>query len=742
MSEPEGLDFPKFAKAVYEAMDFEAAGKSAEAAAAWGRAGEYYPGHTLPFTRRARLLLRMAWGGPPPPRPAVAGRGRIMMSGLGRKGRFGNQLLQYGFLKVYAGLHGLEAETPDWIGRDLFALDDPLPGSPLPGLYETAADFSPPLDAPGKTVHANVDLDGYFQGHTSLLAPHRDAWRECFTLSPAARKAVAPALDRVKTPGTTLVAIHLRRGDFVGRFWIAPVAWYLSWLAELWPTLDRPRLYVATEDPSLLELFSAYQPLGCEDIAPDPIHGAEYLVDFEVLRHADVVATSNSSFSVTACMLNRDGGRYFRPEPVEKRLVPFDPWDCEILLPPPEEAAEEIAAVEENYPQIVDRPPSTTEMLIIERFLSGGGTVFSVGGGTGLWVRLVLDSYPHCRMHVFESRLGAFEHLSAHLAHHIRRLELAYTPGLKAGRDRPETLDQYCRETGVRHVRFLNVGDDVDGVALLRGGQGLLAHARIDLVQFPSGGDDPDDSAVLFDLLSGQGYTVYGMEGEAMFPLSQWRPAGRDNGGVCLAVHNRLLGHLIPGRRVLLDVPAILRARGMVLRGVLHVGACRNEEYVAYRNEKAAPILLVDANPRIHSDLVRTVGEAEGVFPVLCAISDHAGQAEVLLASEEGGAYPVTVPQTTLDALLAERYLDAGDFTLLVLDIRGAEMLALRGGEGLLAHVQAVGVKVYFEPRDEGGPCIEAVEAFLEKRGFARIALVSPGEASWGDALYVRAGHL
>ncbi|MEH7178583.1 hypothetical protein [Neobacillus vireti] len=48
----------------------------------------------------------------------------ITMSTLGVNGRFGNQLLQYGFLKIYAKVYNLEVLTPKWIGQYLFGQNE------------------------------------------------------------------------------------------------------------------------------------------------------------------------------------------------------------------------------------------------------------------------------------------------------------------------------------------------------------------------------------------------------------------------------------------------------------------------------------------------------------------------------------------------------------------------------------------------------------------------------------------
>jgi hypothetical protein len=49
------------------------------------------------------------------------------------------------------------------------------------------------------------------------------------------------------------------------------------------------------------------------------------------LAAADLLAVSNSSFSVAAAMLNTRARACMRPDPIECRLVPFDPWNTEVL---------------------------------------------------------------------------------------------------------------------------------------------------------------------------------------------------------------------------------------------------------------------------------------------------------------------------------------------------------------------------------------------------------------------------
>ncbi|UKJ77594.1 tetratricopeptide repeat protein [Azospirillum brasilense] len=311
----------------------EAQGADREALALYDRAIAAAPGIGTGFSRRAMLLLRRAIGDVPSPRQP-SGKRRLSVSTLGDAGRFGNQLLQYGYLRVCAERNGMELETPEWIGRHLYGLDDPLPGPPLPSLHEEDCGVPALLDGRALADADGHDVVGYFCGDTTPLALHRERFRALFTPVGAMAERAAAALDRLRARGRTLVAIHLRRGDFGrnDRFWIAPEGWYLDWLADLWPRLDRPVLYLATDAPELAERFSRYRPVLAGDLGT-PLPGAEFFTDHWILSRADHVAVSNSSFSVTAAMLNPALRPALRPDRERARLVPFDPWNGPVLLP-------------------------------------------------------------------------------------------------------------------------------------------------------------------------------------------------------------------------------------------------------------------------------------------------------------------------------------------------------------------------------------------------------------------------
>jgi hypothetical protein len=301
------------------------------AARLYDRAIAVNPGHALPFTRRAIIRFRGKWGNPAAARPLDPNRRSVGMPSLGSSGRFGNQILQYGMLRLYAEKTGAQAVAPDWIGRDLFGSDDALPsGRPAAAVAEDRAVSV--LAGREAAPAGDVEIGGFFCGDTSTWAAGRARFQSLFEPSARLRPACRAALDRISKAGRTLVGIHIRRGDFGnGQFWLAPCAWYLEWLESRWKGLDHPVLYLATDDPSVALDFSAFRPMSAADVG-DPIEGAEFFLDHWILRHADLLAVSNSTFSVTAALLNRKNPECVRPDRLRSGLRPFDPWAEKVLL--------------------------------------------------------------------------------------------------------------------------------------------------------------------------------------------------------------------------------------------------------------------------------------------------------------------------------------------------------------------------------------------------------------------------
>jgi hypothetical protein len=262
----------------------------------------------------------------------------LAMSQIGRMGRFANQLIQYAFLRAYCRRHSLTPQAPAWIGKTLFGaeatrVDRSLPKFHDPNDKDRERALVPSLGEPLR----NVDLVSYCQYHTSFYAPDRDYIRSLFVPRPRFRQPLDRALTQLRKHGETLVALHVRRGDFGSSFfYITPTDWYREWLSAIWPTLARPVLFIATDAPDeVLPAFEDYRPFTAQRLGVRFPKRLAFYPDFYLLGAADVLAIPNSTFSFAAAMLNPGLRALYRSQLTQPlRSPPFvriDPWNADML---------------------------------------------------------------------------------------------------------------------------------------------------------------------------------------------------------------------------------------------------------------------------------------------------------------------------------------------------------------------------------------------------------------------------
>ncbi|HXQ49897.1 MAG TPA: tetratricopeptide repeat protein [Stellaceae bacterium] len=320
---------PASAVLLCELGDAEAArGRFSEALAAYEGALAATPGKSRTATQRAILVLRQSWG-PPGAAPADKRQpprldGRVMCSELGTRGRFGSQLAQYMAVRICGHLYGLRVEVPEWVGRWLFDLDDPYPGAALPDQCDSELLKQKLFEGTARQFVAEHDLSGLFFVHTSRYRPHRPFIQTLFRPGERATPVVNDLYARLRQRGGTVIALHLGRGN--ESMGATPLSWCIAWLDTVWRTVDAPVLYLAG-DRHDAEAFKAFAPVRADELGVG-VPGAAFFTDFHVFTQADLVAISGSSDAFVASMLNRTARDFVRPDPVERRLVSYDPWDA------------------------------------------------------------------------------------------------------------------------------------------------------------------------------------------------------------------------------------------------------------------------------------------------------------------------------------------------------------------------------------------------------------------------------
>ena len=264
----------------------------------------------------------------------VAGTDFVSMESLGNHGRFGNQIWQYLFVRMYGLRNGLVVRVPRWEGETVFCFSDERPLSKvereqlsLPGIGDVDLGLWEVDDPP-----RNIDFKGYFQNVPSQWRVHKDFVRNTFRLRPDWHSAVTALYQSLARTGCTIVAVHVRRGDYKRGQYVSPlyrlvpVDWYIKLLDDIWPRLSKPILHVSTDEPSVIRpLFKKYEQLDVTSLETNlgmPTH----VLDFVVLKESDHLLACNSSFSTSAALLGKPGQRCYIADFDSESFVPYDPW--------------------------------------------------------------------------------------------------------------------------------------------------------------------------------------------------------------------------------------------------------------------------------------------------------------------------------------------------------------------------------------------------------------------------------
>src|SRR5262245_9745348 len=177
--------------------------------------------------------------------------------------------------------------------------------------------------------------------------------------------------------------------------------------------------------------------------------------------------------------------------------------------------------------------------------------------------------------------------------------------------------------------------------------------------------------------------------------------------------------------------------------------------------EQRKPVLWVEAAPHTYSMLVKELekypsqralcallGDRDGVQTTFYVSNNSEGVSSSIFQFGEYGSgdkslWPeenlrmvdsLTLPMIRLDTLLRNNGIDAAQYDLWILDLQGAELLALKGAGDLLQHCRALLVEVSTIEVYQGGVLWPELQRYLGDEGF--VPMWDPGPHD--DVLFVR----
>jgi FkbM family methyltransferase len=184
--------------------------------------------------------------------------------------------------------------------------------------------------------------------------------------------------------------------------------------------------------------------------------------------------------------------------------------------------------------------------------------------------------------------------------------------------------------------------------------------------------------------------------------------------------------------------------------GVLHVGAHTAEEWPEYLKFGWTPITWVEAQPELARKLVErlptdlntviqgVVWSKSGIAMKL-QVSNNTASTSLLDFHTHSIEHPDIVVQSTLSVTtttLEEIIPSNTEFEMLVIDIQGAELEALKGFSGQLESVKWIYSEVNRKELYKDCAQVTEIDAFLAKYGFER-KITRWTIHGWGDALFV-----
>ena len=181
-------------------------------------------------------------------------------------------------------------------------------------------------------------------------------------------------------------------------------------------------------------------------------------------------------------------------------------------------------------------------------------------------------------------------------------------------------------------------------------------------------------------------------------------------------------------------------------KGVIHIGAHRCEEEHQYA--QFPKVLWIDGNDDLCAQYPQIVNaiiaDEDGKNVNFHVTNNDAMSSSILELKEHLQEHPdchavKTVPKTTitLDTLLVNLEHKHTDFDMLVMDIQGAELLALKGAAETLKHINVIVTEVNTKELYKDCVLLPDLDMFLNDRGFVRIQ-TDMTQHGWGDAIYVR----
>jgi FkbM family methyltransferase len=202
----------------------------------------------------------------------------------------------------------------------------------------------------------------------------------------------------------------------------------------------------------------------------------------------------------------------------------------------------------------------------------------------------------------------------------------------------------------------------------------------------------------------------------------------------------------------------LLERYGVIPRGILHVGANDCEEIDTYlKHVSLDKIIYIEANSKIVEEVKaqskiriynEVISDKDGEEVNFYITNNNSQSSSILELGIHKDLHPeVRCTETqkritkTIQTFLKENDLKEEMFNVLVLDIQGAELLALKGSGNLLNHIECIYTEINTKEVYKKCAKMNELDNFLSDFNIERAERMFFSSCPYGNAFYVKKTH-
>lgn len=207
---------------------------------------------------------------------------------------------------------------------------------------------------------------------------------------------------------------------------------------------------------------------------------------------------------------------------------------------------------------------------------------------------------------------------------------------------------------------------------------------------------------------------------------------------------------------MLISVPEIFKKYNITPAGILHIGAHHAQEARTYASLGVENVIWVEADDKTASELAEKIKPYIKNKSYCFAASDVDGEEVDFYIASNGESssllemekHMVHHPHITIagqkkvltkriDTFFEEENLDSKDYNFVMIDVQGAELLALNGMKKSLENIDYIYTEVNDAEIYKNCAKMNEVDEFLSKYNFKRVE-TNMSIYEWGDAFYIK----